>query len=273
MGNMQMEERGITLITLIISVVIILILASVSISIIVDGEGIFSEVRSVAETYKNIVRNEEEQVQGILNEIEEFLNVMSPDEVANIGDFVNYSVEVDGVIYDKWRILHFDTNGHMEIVCYNAPNYTLSGKDDYVKCIYLLNMESQAYKNGMYGYRARHLGCDPINPNNYEIISTDYVKYYSDYSTISSNVNYPYINQTHHITDTDVLETFSGSNKLSGTYSWLASRCVIPGNGFSIFRAYIVSSEGSVNNCNLCVAYSNDNEVEKGHNYQGMVVK
>ena len=48
-----------------------------------------------------------------------------------IGDFVNYSVEVDGVTYDKWRILDFDNNGHMEIVCYNGPEFTIgSDKDD-----------------------------------------------------------------------------------------------------------------------------------------------
>ncbi len=39
------------------------------------------------------------------------------------GHFVNYSVEVDGVTYDKWRILHKDINGHMEIVCYNGPSF------------------------------------------------------------------------------------------------------------------------------------------------------
>lgn len=169
------------------------------------------------------------------------------EKAANIGDFVNYSVEVDGVIYDKWRILHKDTNGHVEIVCYNGPDFTLgehsysTGTDgtksklDYANAVKLLNEASGEYAKGTYGDTARHLGTNPINPIGilgYEEIPNleEYVKYYNGRESVPEEA-LKWIEQTHYETDTNAISQFDTSitidnKKLYGEYSWLGSRFV-----------------------------------------------
>ena len=261
----QERQAGITLVALIITVVVMLVLAGVAIAAVVDGDGLFSKTRQAAETYENATREEGEKIQSLINEIDKYLegNIeeeeikVEPETVAKIGDFVNYSVQVDsngndvideGETYDKWRILDFDNNGHMEIVCYNGPSFTMRGKNDYANLIKILNDESILYGEGTYGYSTRHLGSDPSNPSSYETISTSYIKYYSDYENIESNANYRYIVQTHHTSDVNAVKSFSNTaeGKKLADYSWLASRDVDAYSSTSYFYVRRVSSSGAL---------------------------
>ena len=269
--NMYKKEKGITLVALVITVVIMLILAAVAIGS-VSGDGLFSKTRQAAEAYENTSKKESDQIQTLMNEIDEYLTGntgnegVDPEEVAVVGDFVNYSVQVDsngndvideGETYDKWRILDFDNNGHMEIVCYNGPNFKLGesgnetkSKSDYANLIKILNDESIPYGEGTYGYSTRHLGSDPSNPSSYETIDESYVKFYEDYNNIESNANYRYIYQTHHESDLNAIKSFSNTadgKKLAG-WSWLASRYVDAASSFSYFYVRIVYSSGMLYN-------------------------
>ena len=291
----QERQAGITLVALVITVVVMLILAGVAISAVVDGDGLFSKTRQAAETYENATREEGEKIQSLINEIDKYLggNIeeeetkVEPEEVAKIGDFVNYSVQVDsngndvideGETYDKWRILDFDNNGHMEIVCYNGPEFTLGAgtgttsdpteekekaKSDYVNAIKILNDESIPYKEGTYGESARHLGSDPSDPSNYDEIDESYIKFYEDYNNIKSNANYGYINQTHHESDLAAVQSFSNTaegKKLAGSSnledSWLASRRVGAWSNSSDFCVRVVSSSGWLQSRGLYDVYS-----------------
>ena len=276
-GIMKQERQaGITLVALVITVVVMLILAGVAIAAVVDGDGLFSKTRQAAEIYENATKEEGEKIQSLINEIDKYLggNIeeeetkVEPEEVAKIGDFVNYSVQVDsngndvideGETYDKWRILDFDNNGHMEIVCYNGPSFALglnkasTAKTRYANAIKVLNNESIPYGEGTYGYSTRHLGSDPSNPSSYETIDESYIYYYSDYDNIESNPNYRYINQTHHESDLNAIESFittAEGNKLAGDrfgYSWLASRDVLADSSYSRFCVRAVDSSGTLN--------------------------
>ena len=193
--NKYEKEKGITLVALVITVVVMLILAAVAICS-VTGDGLFSKTRQAAETYENASKTEAEQMQTLMNEIDKYLTGntgnegVDPEEVAVVGDFVNYSVQVDsngndvideGETYDKWRILDFENNGHMEIVCYNGPSFILGSstastkKTQYANAIQILNNASIPYGEGTYGYSTRHLGSDPSNPSSYATISTSYI--------------------------------------------------------------------------------------------------
>ena len=324
------NSKGITLVSLIITVVIMLILAGVGISAVIDTDGLFSKTRDAAEVYQNVSRNESDQMQALINEIDEYLiggnggegtdtippttatitssnveaetftliatgadgesgiakyefylngtlekTIETTEETATykvagktgktnytckvrvydnagnykdsseiivttvtpepkIGDFVNYSVDVDGVTYDKWRILDFDNNGHMEIVCYNGPYLQLGEADnltktlsDYANVIKILNDASVPYGEGTYGYSTRHLGSDSSNPSSYATISTSYVKYYGDESNISAST-YKNIEQTHHESDVAAIQLFSDTSQglKFENHCWLASRFV-----------------------------------------------
>lgn len=62
-------NKGITLIVLVITVVIMLILAGVAISVIVDGEGLFGKSKQAVETYKNSIQNEENIINELLDDL------------------------------------------------------------------------------------------------------------------------------------------------------------------------------------------------------------
>ena len=67
------KEKGITLVALVITVVVMLILAGVAIAAVVDGDGLFSKTRQAAETYENAARNEGDTIQSMINQIDEYL--------------------------------------------------------------------------------------------------------------------------------------------------------------------------------------------------------
>ena len=73
--NKQKEEKGITLVALIITVVVMLILAGVAISAIVGGEGLFSKVRETVSIYENAQQKEQEEISNLINEIENYNTV------------------------------------------------------------------------------------------------------------------------------------------------------------------------------------------------------
>ena len=66
------NNRGITLVALIITVVIMLILAGVAIGS-VTGDGLFSKTRDAVGAYENATRTEAEQIQTLMNEINNYL--------------------------------------------------------------------------------------------------------------------------------------------------------------------------------------------------------
>ena len=67
------KERGITLVALVITVVIMLILAGVAIAAVIDGDGLFSKTREATEIYENAVGNENDTIKSLMNEIDNYL--------------------------------------------------------------------------------------------------------------------------------------------------------------------------------------------------------
>ena len=198
---------------------------------------------------------------------------VTPSSVAKVGDFVNYSVTVNGTTYNKWRILHFDTNGHMEIMCYNGPAYQLVGKSGIANCIQLLNSASSSYKNGTYGYSARHFGSNPTTPTTYQTVSTSY---YVFKTSIPSDQSAS-LNQSHHTTDVAALDKFSstkfagqncitvtadGTTETTNKSVLVASRYFSAGDASSCVQSNTASvgiyflTAGSINRGNVTVNYS-----------------
>ena len=259
------RTEGITLIALIVTVIVMLILAGVAISALMGNKGLFVRTENAVTFYEEASKKENDNIQGLLNELDtviKSMNYKNPEEVAKIGDFVNYSVEVNGVVYDKWRILNFDNNGRMEIVCYNGPDFTLGSaedaaksKSDYANAIKLLNAETEPYGEGLYGNSTRHLGSDPSNSDSYETIDESYVEYYSDFNSSGKpKTNLEYLEQYHHKNDVESIKIFSDTQdgkKLAGEKSWLASRRVDANAINTYFRVRYVYSSGEFSNLNL----------------------
>ena len=68
------ELKGITLITLVITVIIMLILAGVVITAVINGDGLFSKVKEAKETYENAVQSENDKIQNLIEQMEANMN-------------------------------------------------------------------------------------------------------------------------------------------------------------------------------------------------------
>ena len=71
--NLLKGARGITLIALVITVIVMLILAGVAISVLTDDGGLFEKTRRAAEAYENAAQREAKQLDDIMNEIDQYL--------------------------------------------------------------------------------------------------------------------------------------------------------------------------------------------------------
>ena len=69
----KQETRGITLIALVITVVVMLILAGVVVSVLTDDGGLFEKTRVAAETYENSAEKEAKQIDNLMNEIDQYI--------------------------------------------------------------------------------------------------------------------------------------------------------------------------------------------------------
>ena len=98
------REKGITLVALVITVVVMLILAGVAIAAVVDGDGLFSKTRQAAEAYENAADKESYMLENLIGQIDHYIeggiigggDITEGEEgspiasVVSVGDYVNY---------------------------------------------------------------------------------------------------------------------------------------------------------------------------------------
>lgn len=73
-------NKGITLIALVITIIVLLILAGVAISMAINGDGLFSKANEAAEKWNTSVTNESETVQNLLNKLEVYKKVVGSSD-------------------------------------------------------------------------------------------------------------------------------------------------------------------------------------------------
>ena len=102
------REKGITLVALVITVVVMLILAGVAIAAVVDGDGLFSKTRQAAEAYENATDKESYMLENLIGQIDHYIeggtsgggDITEGEEgtpiasVVSVGDYVNYDAGV-----------------------------------------------------------------------------------------------------------------------------------------------------------------------------------
>ncbi len=125
--------KGITLIALVITIIVLLILAGVSLRLMVGEQGILERARIAVEKSEEAEENEEKE----LKKGEKWLDQYMPEfkevdersltrqvKPEHYGDSVNYSVEVNGVVLDDWKIFYNDGNEVTLIYGGYLPNST-----------------------------------------------------------------------------------------------------------------------------------------------------
>jgi len=114
MKKRKTNERGITLISLVITIILLLILATVAISLAVDSDGLFSKAGEAANKWNTSVAQEDAALQNLMTMLDEMDNGKTLGDVYNddmIGQKLTY--EADG--QNNWIVFGKDKNGNILI--------------------------------------------------------------------------------------------------------------------------------------------------------------
>ena len=126
---LKIRRKGITLISLVITVIILLILATVAISIAVDSNGLFKKTGDAANSWNSSVADEGTAINGLINQLDELTRPKTLGDVYQemIGKKVTY--EANG--QSEWIVLGEDTEkpGNILITTKTAvaDGFTLNG--------------------------------------------------------------------------------------------------------------------------------------------------
>ena len=133
--NKPKEEKGITLVALIITVVVMLILAGVAISAIVGGEGLFSKVREAVGIYENAQQKEQEELSNLINEIENYntVYIYTKEDLEKFRDGVDNGNTYEGKTVMLMNDIDLGGNENDEStwwnpIGYNSANLTAEDK-------------------------------------------------------------------------------------------------------------------------------------------------
>ncbi len=221
-STLKKTEKGITLVALVVTIVVLLILAGVSINLVLGNNGIIAKAKE-AETKSAEAR--ENDLKGMNALTEEMNNALGEKPKADlskykIGDYVNYTYDTVSSGYEtkseengygnqtiaqstetlKWRILNIDeANGTVDLVSAEPTSNTVrfQGILGYNNGPYIMDKICEAlYSNNSRGIKARsidlldmekHLTSDGITARNG---SSSTVKY-GKTKTYASNTKYP----------------------------------------------------------------------------------
>ena len=220
------KSKGITLIALVITIIILLILAGISISALTN-QGLFRNAKEA----KNRTENSQKEEQEILNQYEEELNrhlsnddkteKKLVDKVNNgtikIGDYVKYTPDkasTDTILQElntysgsnanttatltqeslNWRVLDVK-DGQVRLISElpTTSTITLSGYNGYNNAVKLIDDTcSTLYSNSKLASKVQNIKIEDIQD---KMIEKDYSKFNSDYGKIFTPANkyYPSI--------------------------------------------------------------------------------
>ena len=102
-------QKGITLIALIITVIVMLILAGVAINMTIGDNGIFRKSQEGAEVYKNSANNEATSLNGMDKELGDLINQIESDNKGNLDN----STEIADVVQAGTNLYALTTSGEL----------------------------------------------------------------------------------------------------------------------------------------------------------------
>ena len=174
------QEKGITLIALIITIVVLLVLAAVAISSI-KNDGIISKAQDVTNKYNEAQTSEKNMLDEYLNYLEpnggtsggwvqNGLTVTDGTITLNVGDYVNYTSGVAAVTAGApvpdtvgWQVLGAE-DGELLLISAEVLNQLeLEGREGYNTALTSLKTMCEVYGKGKHATGARSINVDDIN--------------------------------------------------------------------------------------------------------------
>ena len=286
------KERGITLVALVITVIVLIILAGVTLSTLVGDNGIITKAQEAKQNMANAAAEEDKLIQNLLNEIkgieagEGEIEVPDPptepeeptyptiESTLSEGKYVWYT-DANGT-QQKCIVLYgpensnYDSYGVQVITTDTVENVTLgssnfnTNRDIYNSLVTTLNKEAEKYRKKDDGIAelARCVGSKPDNPN-YDGAGmyTRSDSWFSSYNNTFKNKDNNYIADWNQMKN--VVVNGKGIHNI-GKYYWLVSRSVIADSSSSTFLVRHVDSSGELHgdnlyNGSLCLVPSNGN--------------
>ena len=273
MGVRQIKrtaERGITLVALVITIVILIILATVTINVAFGDGGLIEKAQQAKNLTEQATRNEQESLNSIMKQFNEIMsgegdienpntNETTPDEpepekptaedTLKAGDYVTYP-SAQGDI--ECRVLYDSTSEYgVQLItraCVGSDvilgdsDFTTS-MNSYNNAISTLNNAAGAYNNSDYS-TARCVGSNPIKPSAEAGYFTSSESYMSAYNGQLKDTD------TNYETDYNQMELLE-INDIADEY-WLASRGVYSSSSSSGFSVRCVNASGYVDLSILC---------------------
>ena len=181
------EEKGITLIALVITIIVLIILAGISISLVLGDNGIVTKAKQAKEQTEQAKSNEESSLNEAVKYVEDLgtsndgSSTPNPTPTPTIndlkaGEYIKYntgvsSVGENGVIICRVLYEASSEYGLQIISDKKVADVTLggsdwaSGRNSYNNAITTLNSEAAKYLNTAYVTDARCVGSVPTNQN------------------------------------------------------------------------------------------------------------
>lgn len=179
------NQKGITLIALVITIIVLIILAGVSINLVLGNNGMITRAKNAKEQTDQAKINEEIQLnetakylEGLEENVENTIVNPNPEPILGptvndlkAGDYINYDTGKNGVI--TCRVLYEASSeyGVQIISNKNIKSITLGGSNwetaraSYNAAIQKLNTEAEEYLNPVYATDARSVGSVPTLQN------------------------------------------------------------------------------------------------------------
>ena len=225
-STLKKTEKGITLVALVVTIVVLLILAGVSINLVLGNNGIIAKAKDAETKSAEASQNDLKGMNALTEEMNNALGEKPKVDLSKykIGDYVNYTYDTaenyvltsatcgsssnpaDGIPQTtglKWRILNIDeANGTVDLISENPTGTSVyfSNILGYNNGPYLMNEICKAqYSNKSLGVNARsinlldmekHLTAAGIAARNAYKESSDTAKYGTT-KTYTSNTRYP----------------------------------------------------------------------------------
>ncbi len=190
-----MEENGITLIALVVTIVVLLILAGVSINLVLSNNGVISKAKDAKEKHLQAQENDTSYLNDVSDWIEQDVSTNGAFSKYKVGDYVDYkpaletetdegkktyslTTDKSGVAGDpqtipyesglKWRILKINEDtGKIDIVADpTTAGVKFYGATGYNNGVYALNdICEQLYSNKAKGVTARSINLADLEKN------------------------------------------------------------------------------------------------------------
>ena len=220
------KNKGITLVALVVTIVVLLILAGVSINLVLGNNGIIAKAKEAETKSAEASQNDLKGINALTEEMNNALGEKPKVDLSKykIGDYVNYTYDTVSSGYTtpstengsgnqtiaqstetlKWRILNIDeANGTVDLVSATPTSNTVGfgGILGYNNGPYIMDKICEAlYSNNSRGIKARsidlldmekHLTSDGITARNGSSSAVSSAVKYGKTKTYANNTKYP----------------------------------------------------------------------------------